>query len=172
MTSSEHRNKWTLFQLLDTYSLHFQPRLVSKPFDPRHEISNIVVCATRKGSDQPAHTRRLIRDFLLVAWIFYECYLLPEHHLQFLSLKETTQARLSLHLSKCHIVANHKSWLIYSLDVLETNSQNVSILTSNGIVNSEIFARFLFSRNFANAKLRESKILAKWQNRSVVYWYR
>ena len=29
--------------------------------EPRHEISNNVVCATSKGSDQPAHTRRLIR---------------------------------------------------------------------------------------------------------------
>ena len=29
--------------------------------EPRHEISNNVVCATSKSSDQPAHTRRLIR---------------------------------------------------------------------------------------------------------------
>ena len=32
-------------------------------FELRHEISNIVVCATSKGSDQPAHTRSLIRAF-------------------------------------------------------------------------------------------------------------
>ena len=31
--------------------------------EPVHEISNYVVCATGKGSDQPAHTRRLIRAF-------------------------------------------------------------------------------------------------------------
>ena len=31
--------------------------------EPRHEISNNVVCATSKGSDQPAHTRSLIRAF-------------------------------------------------------------------------------------------------------------
>ena len=31
--------------------------------EPRHEISNIVVCATSKASDQPAHTRNLIRAF-------------------------------------------------------------------------------------------------------------
>ena len=30
---------------------------------PRHEFSNNVVCATSKGSDQPAHTRRLLRAF-------------------------------------------------------------------------------------------------------------
>ena len=29
--------------------------------EPRHEISNNVVCATSKGSDQPAHTHSLIR---------------------------------------------------------------------------------------------------------------
>ena len=32
-------------------------------YEPRHEISNSVVCATSKGSDQPAHTRSLIRAF-------------------------------------------------------------------------------------------------------------
>ena len=35
--------------------------------------------------------------------------LLTEHHLEFLSLKDTAQARLSLHLSKCDIVGNHMS---------------------------------------------------------------
>ena len=32
-------------------------------FEPVHEISNNVVCATIKASDQPAHTRSLIRAF-------------------------------------------------------------------------------------------------------------
>ena len=32
-------------------------------FEPQHEISNNVVCATSKGSDQPAHTHSLIRAF-------------------------------------------------------------------------------------------------------------
>ena len=38
-----------------------------------------------------------------------------ELHLEFLNLKlkEATQARLSLHLSMCHIVANHMSLLNY-----------------------------------------------------------
>ena len=30
---------------------------------PRHEISNNVVCATSKASDQPGHTPCLIIDF-------------------------------------------------------------------------------------------------------------
>ena len=32
-------------------------------YEPRHEISNNVVCATSKASDQPAHMRSLIRAF-------------------------------------------------------------------------------------------------------------
>ena len=40
--------------------------------------------------------------------------LLTEHHLEFLSLKEAAQARLSQHLSKCHIVGNHMWRLICS----------------------------------------------------------
>ena len=32
-------------------------------FEPQHEISNNVVCATSIASDQPAHTRSLIRAF-------------------------------------------------------------------------------------------------------------
>ena len=37
--------------------------------------------------------------------------LLTEHHLAFLILKKATQARLSLHLSKCHIGGNRMSQL-------------------------------------------------------------
>ena len=39
--------------------------------------------------------------------------LLIEHHFEFLSLKEPAQARLSLQLSKYHIVGNHMSRLIF-----------------------------------------------------------
>ena len=40
--------------------------------EPWHVISNNVVCATSKGSDQPAHTRRLTRAFvchLNILWL-------------------------------------------------------------------------------------------------------
>ena len=40
--------------------------------EPVHEISNNVVCATSKASDQPAHTRSLIRAFasgLSILWL-------------------------------------------------------------------------------------------------------
>ena len=38
-------------------------KMTAKANEPRHEISNNVVCATSKGSDQPVHTRSLIRAF-------------------------------------------------------------------------------------------------------------
>ena len=37
--------------------------LPKKRFEPPHEISNNVLCATSKASDQPVHTRSLIRAF-------------------------------------------------------------------------------------------------------------
>ena len=39
--------------------------------------------------------------------------LLTEHHLEFLSLKEAAEARLSLNMSKCHIVGSLMNWLKY-----------------------------------------------------------
>ena len=41
-------------------------------YEQLHKISNNVVCATNKGSEQPAHTRSLIRAFasrLNVLWL-------------------------------------------------------------------------------------------------------
>ena len=45
--------------------LNFLIRQIESIFisEPVHEISNNVVCATSKASDQPAHTRSLIRAF-------------------------------------------------------------------------------------------------------------
>ena len=40
-----------------------QPVYYEFEFEPVPEISNSVVCATSKASDQPAHTRSLIRAF-------------------------------------------------------------------------------------------------------------
>ena len=48
-------------------------------------ISNNVVCATSKGSDQPAHTRSLIRAFANDYSLIVKP--LTEHHLEFLCLK-------------------------------------------------------------------------------------
>ena len=45
-------------------------------YEPQHENSNNVVCATTKGSDQPVHTLEYSMSVTL----------LTEHHLEFLSL--------------------------------------------------------------------------------------
>ena len=39
------------------------PLIADSIIEPRHEISNNVVCETSKASDQPAHMRSLIRVF-------------------------------------------------------------------------------------------------------------
>ena len=38
--------------------------------------------------------------------------LLPEHHLEFLTIKKAARAYLGLFMSKCHIAVNHMSQLI------------------------------------------------------------
>ena len=48
--------------------------------------------------------------------------LLTEHQLEFLSLKEAAEARLSLHMSKCHIVGNLMHWLIIILTITTKSS--------------------------------------------------
>ena len=70
-------------------------------------ISNNVVCATSKASDQPAHTCSLVRAFPCRLNI-----LLTEQHLEFLSLKggctgwsESTLVEMS-HCWKSHVTAH------------------------------------------------------------------
>ena len=85
-------------------------------YEPRHEISNNVVCATSKGSDQPAHTHSLIRAFASRLNILYVLSYGLNIIWSFLVENEAAQARLSLHLSKCHNVGNHMSRLNYIMD--------------------------------------------------------
>ena len=42
--------------------------------------------------------------------------LLTKHHLDFISLNEAAQARLSLHLSNCHIAGNHMPRFILTFE--------------------------------------------------------
>ena len=49
---------WSYF-----YMVSIDLKCVNETYEPRHEISNNVVCATNKASDQPAHMRSLIRGF-------------------------------------------------------------------------------------------------------------
>ena len=43
--------------------LHFFSACFNNKIEPQHRISNNVVCATSKGSDQPTHTCSLFRAF-------------------------------------------------------------------------------------------------------------
>ena len=47
-----------------THVITITYNIVNK-FEPVHEISNNVVCATGKASDQPAHMPSLIRAFAI-----------------------------------------------------------------------------------------------------------
>ena len=60
---------------LQVYTMYFKISVIFTPNEPRHDISNNVVCATSKGSDQPSHTRSLIRAFASLP--------LTDHHLEF-----------------------------------------------------------------------------------------
>ena len=61
------KNNLDFFFLLNhlRLKLHNKRGAIPLTIEPRHEISNNVVCATSKGSDQPAHTRSLIRALLV-----------------------------------------------------------------------------------------------------------
>ena len=60
-------NVWMLcvlfFQTGDMGAFLIFGKYIAVTNEPRHEISNNVVCATSKASDQSAHTRSLIRAF-------------------------------------------------------------------------------------------------------------
>ena len=84
----------------------------SMQYKPWHEISNNVLCATSKASDQPAHMSSLIWAFasrLNILWML--SYWLNSIW-RYYAYKEAAEAGLSLHLSKYHIVWNHMSRLI------------------------------------------------------------
>ena len=69
---------------MERVTLKQKPTQLPRLYDPQHEISNNVVCATSKGSDQPAQS-----DQSPCKWLEYSMTLrlLTEHHLEFLSLK-------------------------------------------------------------------------------------
>ena len=91
---------------------------IQKPYnnEPQHEISNNVVCATSKASDQPAHMRSLIRAFAKSLEYSISVKLLTEHLLEFLSLKrgctgsyESTLVKMP-HCWKSHVMAQISSY--------------------------------------------------------------
>ena len=62
----QHAHPRNLISAFDIHSLYIKIANIHSfniTFEPRHEISNNVVCATSGGSDQPVHTRSLSRAF-------------------------------------------------------------------------------------------------------------
>ena len=79
-----------------------------------------MVCATNKASDQPAHTRSLIRAFASRLNYSLTVKLLTEHHFEFLSLTRgytgssvSTLVKMQ-HCWKSHVVAH-----MYLLEIHE-----------------------------------------------------
>ena len=80
-----------------------------------HDISNNVVCATSKASDQPAHTRSLIGALaahLSILWLS-SCWL--DSIWSFWAWRGAAGARPGLHVSECRIVGDLMSQLICKL---------------------------------------------------------
>ena len=70
------------------YNATVLPLFLHHIIEPRREISNNMVCATSKGSDQPAHMRSLIRACASrLNALMMTFKLLTEHYLEFRSLK-------------------------------------------------------------------------------------
>ena len=97
-------------------------------------ISNIVVCATNKGSDQPANTRSLIRAFTRSRLkISTSVKLLTEHHFEFLIIKEgcTCSSESTLvempHCWKSHVTAHlyFRELLLGDRDYKDRLAQNL-----------------------------------------------
>ena len=107
--------------------------------EPWHEISNNVVCATIKGSDQPAHMCRLIRAFASssnILWLLIK--LLTQHHLEFLSRKggctgssESTLVKVT-HCCKSRVTA-HISCLCFTLTATFPNLILMLLLCNNSV---------------------------------------
>ena len=99
-----------------------------------------------------------------------------EHRLMFLSLtagctgsSESTLVKMP-HCWKSHVMAQITNYCLSWHECISTLSSTSHCVSGpENTVTSEIFARVLFSRNFAYAKFRENNILANWRNHSVIY---
>ena len=79
--------------------------------------------------------------------------LLTEHYFEFQASKEAAQARLSQNLSKCHIVGNHMSRLIYSLHM----SLSQSLIVVNQM--SRLLYTFLRETSITLTKMAKNNII-------------
>ena len=93
------------FEVQIIFQVNFRHTIINEPV---HEISNNVVCATSKVSDQPAHTQ-----YSMIV------KLLTEHHMEFLSLKRGRRdSSESTHVKKPHCnVGNLMHWLNFGMPI-------------------------------------------------------
>ena len=106
--------------------------------ESRHDISNNVVCATSKASDQPVHTRSLISAFASGLNIYVE--LLTEHHFEFLTSKggcscssEYTHVKMP-HCWKSHAMAHIRAGVNHDSEVDSVLKQHRSDVDFVGIL--------------------------------------
>ena len=94
------------------------PLFENTTYELRHGISNNMVCATSKGSDQPAHMRSLIRAFasrFRIPWLLSYWW---NTIWSFLALKVSYRGLSESTHVKCHIVRNHMPRLNYILTLI------------------------------------------------------
>ena len=94
-----------------------------------HEISNNVVCATSKGSDQPAPDQSLCKSLEYSMTV----KLLTEHHFEFLSLKGGCRARgssESTHAKMLHCWKSHAAAQLSIKDLYCRTQENRGLLFS------------------------------------------
>ena len=115
--------------------------------EPLHEISNNVVCATSRVSDQPAHTRSLIRAFasrLNTLWIFSNQNLVRcsifniQHSNRMSNIEYQTQSNIQI-----------ECW-ISNIKLNPTFKSNVEYRISNSISHSN------FECRISNIKLNQT----------------
>ena len=116
--------------------------LSGEKFEPQHEISNNVVCVASKGSDQPAHTRSLIRAFA--------------SRLNILNVKLLTDSKLNRRL--------HRLVWVYTCQ----NTTLLEITYCGSLVN---FACSLSSADFFKDYFFQEKIQNLYQNYGAQYFW-
>ena len=84
-----------------------------KQIEPRHEIFNTGMCDQQRVRPACVYAQS-VQSLCLLLKYSMTVKLLTEQHLEFSKPeKEASQARLSLFMSKCHIVGNLMSGLYY-----------------------------------------------------------
>ena len=139
--------------------------------EPRHEISNNVLCATSKASDQPVHMHSLIGAFasrLYILWL----KLLTYHRLEFLSLKggctescESTVVKMP-HCWKSHVTAHifHYGHIVYYM------SQHMRTWYLSHMQGTQIYNQATTKLAFQSYETHKNKlpIIYSWQSITVI----